>query len=212
MILENKQSTVAYLCPSCGCSVTSVVDAFKLSADMVKLKCTCGNSEMTIIKTNDGKVKISAPCVFCPNPHSFTVSKSILLNKDLFALPCPYSGVSVAAIGNMDHVKAELAHSELQIIDFLEKSGVTDIDTLSENEVFSDPQVMEIITYVIKELDDEGKIECKCTDDTERTFDIEMTDEGLLISCPVCGASKLILTSSVIEAYDFIHADKLILE
>ena len=212
MILENKQSTVAYLCPSCGCSVTSVVDAFKLSADMVKLKCTCGNSEMTIIKTNDGKVKISAPCVFCPNPHSFTVSKSILLNKDLFALPCPYSGVSVAAIGNMDHVKAELAHSELQIIDFLEKSGVTDIDTLSENEVFSDPQVMEIITYVIKELDDEGKIQCKCTDDTERTFDIEMTDEGLLISCPVCGASKLILTSSVIEAYDFIHADKLILE
>lgn len=212
MILENKQSTVAYLCPSCGCSVTSVVDAFNLSADMVKLKCTCGNSEMTIIKTNDGKVKISAPCVFCPNPHSFTVSKSILLNKDLFALPCPYSGVSVAAIGNMDHVKAELAHSELQIIDFLEKSGVTDIDTLSENEVFSDPQVMEIITYVIKELDDEGKIECKCTDDTERTFDIEMTDEGLLISCPVCGASKLILTSSVIEAYDFIHADKLILE
>ena len=212
MILENKQSTVAYLCPACGCSVTSVVDAFKLSADMVKLKCTCGNSEMTIIKNNEGNVKISVPCVFCPNPHSFTVSKSILLNKDLFALPCPYSGVSVAAIGNMDHVKAELARSELQIIDFLEKSGVADLDVLRENEVFSDPQVMEIITYVIKELDEEGKIECKCKDDTERTFDVEMTDEGLLISCPICGASKLILTSSVIEAYDFIHADKLILE
>ena len=212
MIIENKQSTVAYLCPACGCTVTSIVDAFKLSADMVKLKCTCGNSEMTVVKNSDGKVKITAPCVFCPNSHSVTVSKSILFERDLFAVSCPYSGISVSAVGAPDHVKAELARSELQIIDFLEKSGLTDLDFMKEDEVFTDPQVLEIITYVIRELDDEGKIECNCEDCTERNVDVEMTDEGLRVSCPHCGASKLIPTSSVIDAYDFIHAEKIVLE
>ena len=212
MIIENKQSTAAYLCPICGCTVTSIVDAFKLSADMVKLKCTCGKSEMTIVKNGDGKVKITAPCIFCPNPHSVTVNKSILFERDLFAVPCPYSGVSVGAIGDPDHVRAELARSEFQIIDFLEKSGLANLDFMKESKVFSDPQVLEIITYVIKELDDEGKIECNCKDPVERNFNVDMTDEGLRVSCPHCNASKLIFTSSVMDAYEFIHAEKIILK
>ena len=38
MVLEPKQTTIAYRCPHCGSGVMSIVDFFKLGADMVKLK------------------------------------------------------------------------------------------------------------------------------------------------------------------------------
>ena len=50
MVLEKKQTTIAYRCPTCGAGIMSAVDIFALSAPMVKLKCSCGCSEMTIKK------------------------------------------------------------------------------------------------------------------------------------------------------------------
>ena len=191
----------------------SVVDAFKLSADMVKLKCTCGHSEMTMVKNKDGKIRFSVPCLLCPNPHSFTVSTSLFFGKELFVLPCPYSDVNVAMMGETEHVKAELSRTELQLLDMMEESGIESFEALHGNEqVFTDPQVLEIVTYMVKELDSEGKIKCKCPEGAEGVYNLEMTPEGLLINCPDCGASKLISTGSLIEAYDFINTDELILE
>ena len=56
MILDPKQTTVAYRCPHCGAGVMGLVGLFTLSADMIKLKCTCGESEMSIVYSKDGKV------------------------------------------------------------------------------------------------------------------------------------------------------------
>ena len=70
MILEPKQTTVAYRCPHCGAGVMSLVGVFALSAEMLKLKCSCGESEMTIVKTSDGKIRFTVPCLLCPNPHT----------------------------------------------------------------------------------------------------------------------------------------------
>ena len=53
MILEEKKTTVAYRCPKCGGGIMSVVGFFKLAADMVKLKCDCGESEMTVVYSKD---------------------------------------------------------------------------------------------------------------------------------------------------------------
>ena len=39
MILQPKDTTVAYRCPECGATVFSVVGALALSGDMIKLKC-----------------------------------------------------------------------------------------------------------------------------------------------------------------------------
>ena len=53
MVLDFKQTTVAYRCPHCGAGVMSAVGLFSLNADMVKLKCTCGKSEMTVVYSKD---------------------------------------------------------------------------------------------------------------------------------------------------------------
>ena len=89
MVLETKKTTVAYRCPHCGAGIMSAVDIFALKADMIKLKCTCGKSEMSVVDTKDGKVRLTVPCMLCAQPHIFTVSNSLFFGKDLFVLPCP---------------------------------------------------------------------------------------------------------------------------
>ena len=87
MILDPQKTTIAYRCPSCGGGVISAVGMFYLGADMVKLKCTCGECELTMVYTGDDKVRLSVPCLVCPKPHSFTVSRSLFFGRDLFVLP-----------------------------------------------------------------------------------------------------------------------------
>jgi hypothetical protein len=217
MVIENKQSTVAYRCPSCGSGVMSVVDIFRLSADMFKLKCDCGKSEMVLVRSKRSgdeasKVRFTVPCMLCPNPHTYTVSANLLFGKDLFVLPCPYSDINIAMMGETDHVKAELSRTELELLDLLEKSGIESFDALHGDQFLTDPQVLEIITYMIKELDAEGKIYCRCPDDEEGEYEVELTKDGLRISCKRCGAAKLISTASLIEAHEFLNADSLTLE
>lgn len=215
MVLETKRTTVAYRCPHCGAGVLSAVDMFKLSADMVKLKCSCGKSEMTMVYSRDGddaKVRFTVPCILCPNPHNFTVSAKLFFGQDLFVLPCPYADINIAMMGDVNHVKFELSRTELELLDLLEKAGVDSFEALHGEQYLTDPQVLEIITYMIRELDEEGKILCKCDPDFESHYDVELTPDGLKVTCADCGATKTIPTDSLIAAHDFLNTDLLELE
>ncbi len=212
MVLEPKQTTVAYRCPKCGGGVMSVVGIFKLSADMVKLKCDCGGSEMTVRKTKEGKYNITVPCILCPGDHHYTLSSNSFFAKELFVLPCHYSGINIGMMGETNSVKAELARTELELLDMLEKSGIEGFEDIKGEQSLSDPQVLEILLYVIKELDEEGKISCRCLPDAEREYEIEFLRDSMRVTCKVCGASKEIPTASLIDAHEFLNADSLVLE
>ncbi len=218
MILNTKQAIVAYRCPHCGAGVMSAVDLFSLSADLLKLKCDCGKSEMSVLSQSDGKLILTVPCLTCPTPHRFTVSRSLILEKELFSLACPYSGLNVLLSGEMNLVKAELAKGELELLDMLEKSGIQDPSLLHteadpDAAALPDPQLMDIVMFVIHDLDAEGKIYCRCSpDDNDREYDAEMTRDGILVSCRKCHASRLIPTDSSISAHAFLNSDSLYLE
>ena len=212
MVLDPKQTTVAYRCPKCGAGVMSVVGLFNLCADMVKLKCDCGESEMSIVYNKDSKMTFTVPCIFCPKPHQYTVSSNLFFGKDLFTLSCHYTGVNIAMMGDTNAVKAELARSELELLDMLEKSGLEDLEGLKGEETLSDPQVLEILLYVIKELDEEGRIRCRCAEGEEHEYEIEFLKSSMLITCMQCGASREIPTQSIIDANEFLNADELVLE
>ena len=214
MVLEPKHTTVAYRCPHCGAGVMSAVGAFALSADMVKLKCDCKKSEMTIVHRPDGKVRLTVPCIVCAKPHNFTVSTSVFYGKELFVLPCPYSDVNLAFMGETNLVKAELARSELALLDMLEKSGIENLEDIhGEEEMLTDPQILDIVMFVIHDLDAEGKIYCKCDPaDNGREYDAEVLDEGVRVCCRKCAASRLIPTDSRLGAHAFLNADALHLE
>ncbi len=197
----------------------SLVGLFALSADMVKLKCTCGKSEMSVVYSKDGKVRLTVPCILCPKPHSFTVNSSVFFKNELFVLPCPLSDINVCMMGEQNMVKAELARSELELLDLLEEHGLESFDVFHGEETLTDPQILDIILYVIRDLDAEGKIYCKCkgeegndNSDGESNYDAEMLPEGLKVSCAKCGASRIIPANSLIDAHAFLNADSLTLE
>ena len=214
MVLDPKQTTVAYRCPHCGAGIMSAVGLFALSADMIKLKCTCGKSEMSVVYSKDGKVRLSVPCIVCAKPHTFTLNSSLFFGKELFTMSCPYSDINVACIGETNQVKAELARGELELLDLMEKSGMKDFDSFhNDEESLTDPQILEIVMFVINDLDAEGKIYCKCDPtDNGRQYDAEVLDNGVLVTCRKCGASRLIPTDSRLGAHAFLNTDALYLE
>lgn len=215
MVLETKQTTVAYRCPHCGAGIMSAVSIFALKADMIKLKCTCGKSEMTVVDSKDGRIRMSVPCILCAKPHSFTLNSSIFFGKDLFVLPCPYSDMNIACMGDTNLVKAELARSELELLDLMEKSGLQSLDALHSEaeEALTDPQILEIVMFVINDLDAEGKIYCKCdAEDDDRQYDAEILSDGVRVTCRKCGATRLIPTDSNLGAHAFLNSDALYLE
>ena len=212
MILESKKTTVAYRCPECGAGVLSMVDIFSLSANRVKLKCDCGKSDLDVVIQSDGKIRLTVPCIFCRKPHVFTVNKQIFYGRDLFVLPCPYSDINICFMGDSNHVKAELARSELELLDMLEQNGIESFSAFDgDDEVLPDPQIFEIVMFVIHDLEAEGKISCRCTDG-EGDYDAEMTEDGIRVFCRKCGAEHTVPTDSLLGAHDFLNCDSLKLE
>ena len=212
MILAPKKTTVAYRCPHCGSGVISAVSPFAVGADMVKLKCECGKSEMSIVFAKDGKVRLTVPCMLCPKPHNYTVNNSLFFGKEIFLLPCPYSDVNICFLGDMHRVKAELSKTELELLDMLEKSGIEGgfeaLHAAAEAEILPDPQIYDIIMFVIKDLEEEGKIYCRC-ENSEGEYEAEILDYGIKVSCKKCGASQTIPTDSLLAANAFLNADSL---
>ena len=217
--MEKKQTAIAYRCSSCGAGIMSVIDVLSLSAPMMKLKCDCKESEMTVMKQADGKIKLTVPCILCPKPHSFLVSPEVFFGGEELALQCPYSDMGVAFVGDMDHVKAELARGELELMDVMEKNGITDLAAFREaNEMDDgalDSEQTQNVIFVLSELEAENKIYCRCTPSEhidEEKYGYEILNEGVLVKCRDCGAERLIPTDNSLNAHAFLDADELYLE
>ena len=212
------KTTIAYRCPHCGAGVLSIVDILALSADMVKLKCSCGQSAMTLLQSNPGKIALSVPCTFCTQPHSFTVSASLLGNKDLLTLDCPYAGMPICFFGEMNRVKAALAENELELLKHLQDEDVPQLQKLhkdaSKNAAdYLDPTVLQSIFFVLEELDMENKIHCRCQGRNKQgLYEAAVQDDGVKISCKGCGASRLIAADSSLATQAFLECDELFLE
>ena len=228
MILESKETSVAYRCPECGTGIMSIVGLFALSADMIKLKCSsCNKSEMSVVydKANN-TVRITIPCIFCGKPHIYNVSTSLFFNKEFLALQCPYSNIDIGFIGESNNVKAELSKNELELMRLMEENGITSLtDIQKENNMdIPDTQLMDIILYIIKDVDAEGKIYCKCHPDghtplsddqldrEEELYDVYLEENGIKITCRECGSSRVIPTDSLLAANAFLNVDSITLE
>ena len=219
MVLDTKQTTVAYRCPHCGAGVLSMVDVFSLGADMIKLKCDCHKSEMSIVKQGDGKIRLTVPCILCPKPHTFVVSPAIFFGKEQFFLQCPYSDINICFLGEQNYVKAELARCELELLDIMEKNGISDFSAFhndeEEDEDLPDPEIQQIALFVLHELEAEGKIYCRCEhkeEIPEDKYELEIRNDGILVRCRDCGAQRLISTDNYLDAHAFLYTDSLHLE
>lgn len=213
MVLNQKETMVAYRCPECGSAVQSMVGVFTLTADMLRLKCPCQKSSMTISYTNDKKIRLTVPCFACPKPHNFTLSSKVFFDKELFTLPCPYIGLDIAFIGKQDDINEAMAKSLGELSELLGGASLEELEyTRSSNTGFyTDPQVREIIMFVISDLQAEGKISCGCVEE-DGDYTVDILEDSVIVTCKKCGCTKKICTDSVSRAHDFLECDNLKLE
>ena len=213
MILNQKQTTIAYRCPHCGTTVISLVGVFALTADMLRMKCPCGESELSVVYTKDKKIRLTVPCFLCPTPHNFMVSASLFFSSDILLFPCAYSGVDICFAGQKEKVDATLEESNRELEQLLGNASLSDLARENEGErgMFSDPQIMDIVMYVIHELQAEEEITCRC-ESGHGHYTVEIRDECVRISCSDCGAKKDIPTDSIVSANAFLHCTHIDLE
>lgn len=214
MVITPKERNIAYRCPECGTATVGLVGRFALRADMLRLKCSCEAGTSLDIKAREGgKIRLSVPCIFCKQNHSYQVSETLFFDKDKFLLSCPYAGMDIAILGSEEDVKSELARTgeELErLMVSLEAEELRDIQPtdMSEDEILPDPAVYDTVRFLIKTLEDEGELHCPCG---VGPYDLRFADGGIEVYCERCGASHLLAATSPAVAEEYLSLDSLTL-
>ena len=213
MILSPKETVIAYRCPDCGSGIMSVVGAFALSGDLIKLKCSCGKSELHISRTSDKKLRITVPCLVCPKPHNYVIGQNTFFSREgVFTLSCTVSGLPLCFIGTKEGVSESLDEATREANELLKDAGLDTLDEIRENSEASDPfdaSIDDIIRYTICELEDEGKIKCKCPTTAVADYQFEILDDTLRVYCEKCGASVTLPMYDMAMAQDFLLRESL---
>jgi hypothetical protein len=217
MILSEKETLLAYRCPKCGAGVLSMMGIFALSGDMLKLKCSCGESELSIQRQPDGKIRLSVPCIVCAKPHVYLLGQNSFVRRaggDVFRLSCPYTGLDLCFVGEEDAVQDAIQEADNALLALMRDAGLDDIEELHQGDEMleareQDPQVADIIRYAIRELDDEGKITCNCQNNAIADYQFRLSDGELTVWCEECGASVSMVMAGVTMAEDFLQRDSL---
>lgn len=224
MILKDKETTLAYRCPACGKFILGMVGLFTLTGDLIKLKCDCGGSELKLTYTSDRKLRLTVPCLFCPEPHTYQLSTDAFFQRDLLALTCTYSNLDVCFIGKKDAVSAAATEADEELLDLLEEAGFDDLgsflagraqldgeDNVDEDYRIDYAQIEEIVRFMLVELAEEGDIHCGCSEGDTARYDFEFAGDAVRIFCHTCGHEIKIPMSSTLAANAFLHTDSLTL-
>ena len=213
-MVANIETHIAYRCPECGQTIYAFVGKFALSANLLRVKCSCGNSALDINITNDKKIRLSVPCIFCRQNHSFVVSESIFFGRDKFLLNCPYANMDICFIGSKELIDAEIDRSgrelERLLVD-LEAESIKDMQPtdLEEDEILPDPAAYDAIRFLVKELEADGKIDCPCK---RGTYELRFSNSGIEVYCPDCGAAHNFNTEAIAASEDYLSLDELTLD
>ena len=202
---------VAYRCPDCGSMIYGFVGKFALSANLLRLKCSCGKSALDINITNDNKIRLTVPCVFCKTGHSFVVSQSIFFERERFLLNCPYANMDICFIGDKEKVDEDVKESEkalTKLLADLEAESLSDIQPTDtdEEDALPDPVVYDTIRFLIKDLEAEGKIDCPCH---SGSYELRFCKGGIEVYCPECEATHIFNVESEAASEEYLSIDEL---
>lgn len=211
---SKKQRNIAYRCPVCGIATLGVVGDFARRDNIVRLKCTCEDAPtLDISLESEEKVRISVPCLFCKESHTFILPRTTYLNKDEINLSCPFSGVDILHIGLSDTVAENLKRTGDEVSRLLTAFGAEDLSDIqpsdvSEDETLPDPSVYDTIRFLIKDLESEGSIKCLC-DSGE--YDLRYVDGGVECYCVSCGAKRQFRAMTQTMAEEYLSLSEIVL-
>ncbi len=208
---EKKGVSIAYRCPECFESIYGLVGEFAYQYGMLRIKCTCEESNLDITPKADGKIQLSVPCLYCKQNHTFTVSRGLFFDRDLFTLACPYTNMNICFIGKDEQVCGEVEKNADEIsalVSRLELEGASDLqpEEMSDAEILPDASVYDLIRLVLKELEADGCVDCPCH---SGSYDLRYTDTSIQAFCPECGATYDFDISTSAVTHEHLNLDKI---
>ena len=180
-VLGQYSKCIAYICPYCGRLTKRHIGLFDIPHGKTELCCSeenCGEPVLILGITKD-KYAIDAVCSACGEMHRFTLKSSLFWQKDIAVLSCPETMVDIVFFGDEDKVDAELEGQ-----DELYREAAEDINRTPELRIYFD------LIHIINEIAKQNNVVCSRCGGSQA--DVELTDEGILIICRGCGATKLI--------------------
>lgn len=213
MVIGEKKTHIAYRCPHCGSGVMGMCgDIFLAGGRLLKLKCPCTKSDMTIQETSDGKLRLTVPCLLCAGDHRYLISKGVFYDRELFRLNCSYSDLDIAFTGEEKRVSRALSENEKELHRLFTEAGLSTLagarDQAEEETLLPDVQVLDTIRFLVRELEADGQIDCPCHDGE---YEIEFTARGVRVFCLRCNGEHTFPVTSVESAQALLSCDKLIL-
>lgn len=239
MPVRTGKSIIAYRCPVCGTGILSAVGYVRVAeaAGRVTLRCSDPDCPASMTERGDTsfaldilcdsssgtpKLTFGVPCIFCGKPHVYTASSDLIEtraeNDGCLSFECPVSGIGLAFTGEENHVKAELAASDLEIMNALGDEGdISKINSFNDpEEALPDPEITQMITFLVRDLEEEGKLFCLCSfdkdSDAPREIEIEPCSAGIRVSCTKCHAAKMIPAQSLAQARAMLEINSLTLD
>ncbi len=211
MVVTPKKNNIAYRCPDCGDVIHGFVG--QLHANMLRIKCPCEKSALEVHFRDDKKVRFSIPCVFCKSSHTYVVSESIVFDRELLLLSCPYANMDIAFLGTEENVKEQVGRAEdelRRLLDNLEVEELSDIQPapMAEEEILPDPELYDIVRFLVRELEADARIDCPCH---SVNIDFRFTDSGVEIYCMDCGARYEFPATSVAMARESLDMEEITL-
>ncbi len=239
MILSAKENALTYRCPICGAHVISMVGVFGLSGDLIKLKCTCGGSVLTIQREKGDKLALSVPCLFCEEEHQYTVDRRMMFTNRALTLTCQLTGLEVMCVGDEESVKEYCRIQDEKLDDILKQIGYESLEQYltgaaqnrlnraayeedgyeddyeddEEDEVLVDQaEVIAAVDFILAELEEEGHLRCACKEGEERDLAYCYQDGILQIFCRSCGSETEIQIRTGADLHAFYEIDAIRLE
>ena len=225
--MQIQTAAVAFRCPACGCDVLGEVNLFDMGGEGTAISCECGQSHLRMQLQADGKIRLSVPCLFCPEDHTYRLSGVSFLERDLFTLSCKYTAMEIAFMGDHAKVLEALSKSEEKLVElfsqFVEEAEEDDCDCddacdcghchehhteNEENEVpqptgdligaCANPAVAMNLICLVKEFAEDGKLYCECG---ATQLNLQIGYDHIRLTCPVCGGECRLSTLTENDQY-----------
>lgn len=229
MVIKDEQlsSTVGYRCPHCLETVLSGVGIFRLSGNLLKLKCSCGGSEALIERKagEEGNVNVTVPCFLCKKRHRYLLGRSLFARqeKDVLRFSCPHTGVPVLYLGGREDVVEAVREDTEAMTEALEDgeeirkllfSPFDGNEQAQQEEYTQFSGVSEVVRYMLAELQEEGMIHCGCEEAGEiPVYDFTLEGEtALRVFCESCHKEAILPLTGVFDAERILSLDSLTLK
>lgn len=181
------QTTVALRCPSCG-----RLDFFALSrfsfkkGESVKIHCECGKCLLTIQHRDRRNYYVQSECIMCDAKHSYIYRSKELWNEKGLSLVCDNTGIDVGFIGSRETVMQSIKRADRSIRTFS--------DELGYDRYYINPEVMNQVLEMLRNLSEEGLMSCSCG---EEQLEVEVYPDRVELYCTNCDAVGIILAETV---------------